>query len=74
MVNDTTNSTPVQDSIPEDVIEALAEVRECGETNMLDRNYVIKLVWEFDYVEAAAWLMDNKKRYMEALNAMGASR
>ena len=57
--------------IPEVVLEELEEVRASGATNMFARDTVISLVME---VEAADWLLDNKDRYMEALNAMGARR
>lgn len=57
--------------IPENVLEALEEVRAGGETNMLARGVVISLVTD---EEAEVWLIQNKDRYMEALKAMGERR
>lgn len=57
--------------IPQNGIEALAEVRAGGETNLFDRNMVIELAQDYGWETAADWLMENKSRYMEALKAMG---
>lgn len=61
------------EQIPEDVLEALEEVRASGQTNMLDREYVILLANDYS-IDAATWIEDNKPRYMEALKAMGERR
>ena len=70
-----------QEPVPESVLEILEVVRSNGETNMLARNTVIRLALEeADATEeqddrlAVSWLVDNDKRYMEALNAMGTRR
>ena len=60
-----------QEAIPENVLEALEEVRAEGLTNMLARNTVIGLMVDED---AAHWLDYNEGRYMEALIAMGERR
>ena len=60
-------------AIPEDVLEALELVRSEGQTNMLDRQFVIVLA-EPEYPDAAEWLTNNRNRYMEALKAMGERR
>ena len=69
--------------IPAVVLEVLEVVRSGGETNMMARDVVILLADEIEYLtdgaaevgmEAVAWLIANKDRYMEALNAMGARR
>ena len=71
------------DEIPEAVLEVLEVVRSGGETNMMARDAVILLADEIEYLtdgtaetgmEAVAWLIANKPRYMEALNTMGARR
>ena len=71
------------DEIPEAVLEALEVVRSGGETNMMARDAVILLADEIEYLtdgaaevgmEAVAWLIANKPRYMEALNEMGSRR
>ncbi len=59
------------DAIPEEVLDALEEVRSSGATNMLARTVVIDLI---DDYEAEDWLVENKGRYMEALNKMGERR
>lgn len=63
---------PPTDPIPQNVLEALLEVRNSGLTNMFGRSTVIELCSSLveDYA-AADWLLENKSRYMEALNAMG---
>lgn len=65
------NSQP-SEPVPQLVIEALADVRESGLTNMFDRANVIELIayWG-DVPEATAWLKANPDRFMDALNAMG---
>jgi len=55
--------------IPENVLEALNEVRETGLFNMLDRAGIIEYL--DDEEEVVEWLIANKRRYMEALIAMG---
>lgn len=60
-----------ESAIPQDVIEALAAVRETGKTNMFDYQAVIHIVDDLGYIEAVAWLWDNHNRYVDALNAMG---
>lgn len=62
----------MNEMIPENVIEALAEARAIGTYNMFDRKGVISLIENFDE-DAAEWLNVNKDRYMDALNEMGAS-
>ena len=61
----------MNETIPEEVLDALEVVRSGGMTNMLDRNFVLQLI-EDD--EAEVWLRENKSRYMEALIAMGNKR
>jgi len=56
--------------IPENVIEALASVRQSGATNMFDQHKVIQLVDVADE-EAADWLRNHPLEYVNALNAMG---
>jgi len=63
---------PGDDTIPQIVIEGLAEVRASGLTNMFDRGTVIEILEMWGEDEAAEWLKANKPRYMDALNAMGA--
>lgn len=57
--------------IPENVLEALASVRESRATNMFDERRVIELIDVADE-EAADWLRSNPLEYMNALNEMGA--
>ena len=59
------------DELPDEVLDALEEVREGGLTNMLDRPVVISLVHSG---AAEDWLDANRPRYMEALMAMGERR
>ncbi len=59
------------DAVPEEVLDALEEVRASGATNMLAREVVIGLI---DDYEAEDWLVENKGRYMEALHKMGERR
>lgn len=59
--------------IPENVLDALAEVRASGETNMLMSETVIALVLDLDG-EAGLWLYEHPDDYMIALRAMGARR
>lgn len=56
------------DEIPQGVLIALEAVRASGATNMIDRLMVIDLVEDAD---AEEWLIENPKRYVEALIAMG---
>lgn len=58
-------------SIPQNVIEILAEIRDGGRFNMFDQRNVMLLAYELDE-DAGEWLDDNYGRYMDALNAMGA--
>jgi len=58
------------DAIPNNVIVALAKVREIGAYNMFDRVRVTGFCAEIDE-QAYDWLRQNKARYMDALNAMG---
>jgi hypothetical protein len=57
--------------IPDYVIDALEEVRNSGETNMMDYPMVTVLALQYGHDEAAIWLRDNKKQFMSALNTMG---
>lgn len=59
------------DNVPQEVIEALADVRESGRINMFDYVGAVKLASLLGHYEAADWLQENKNRYMDALNAMG---
>lgn len=69
-------------TIPLSVLQCLEAVRSDDQFNMMARESVIQEMmdradtWDEaeDYREAALWLYDNKPRYMEALNAMGAAR
>lgn len=55
--------------VPNYVIQALAEVRENGSVNMLDRRGVTALV---SSSRAAEWLdKASNSQYMDALNEMG---
>jgi hypothetical protein len=58
------------ETVPDYVIEVLAEVRETGATNMFNRRAVINIAEMIDD-DAALWLDENPKSYMDALNAMG---
>jgi hypothetical protein len=58
-------------AIPANVIQALADVRESGVINMFDRAGVIDIAAMYDD-DAGTWLIANKDRYMDSLNAMGA--
>ena len=63
-----------QDAVPEDVIEALEDVRASGATNMFDRRRVLfelEMRWLFGVV---TWLERHPKRYMDALTEMGERR
>lgn len=62
------------DPIPDNVIAALAEVRETGKTNMYDSNAVMRIASDLDHFDAFTWLYNNEHRYMEALKRMGAER
>lgn len=62
--------TTMVETIPQNVIEALADARAMGTYNMFDRRGVTKLVEMIDE-GAAVWLYENKDQYMDALNAMG---
>lgn len=57
--------------IPQEVIEALADVRETGAVNMFDRLGVVILCGAFGKASVYSWLSGNPDRYMDALNAMG---
>jgi hypothetical protein len=60
-------------AIPQNVIRALAQVRESGAYNMFSRKEVINMIaLDLEDWDAAEWLTDNKDRYMDALNEMGA--
>ena len=59
--------------IPENVLDALEEVRTEGLTNMLASRMVIFLMADYD-PDAAIWLREHPNRYMEALTAMGERR
>ncbi|MCC7449632.1 MAG: hypothetical protein IT324_19585 [Anaerolineae bacterium] len=61
-----------EQQIPQNVIEALADVRASGLTNMFDRGTVITLLKWFGHKGAAAWVKAYPQWYMDALNAMGA--
>ena len=70
-----------EDTGPVSVLEWLEEARADGSFNMLARESVIRFIMELGdcetdptIYEAVTWLDDNKPRYMEALNAMGARR
>ncbi len=65
------NNTPEPSDIPQDVIEALAEIRDGCTTNMFDRRFVIHICIVYGYDNEANWLEANPDRYMEALIAMG---
>ena len=83
-----TPATPEdRETIPEAVLIGLEEVRADGEFNMLAYNSIIRDMLdradtgggpigmeEGEYRGAICWLLDNKDRYMEALEAMGARR
>jgi hypothetical protein len=60
-----------EEPIPQEVIDALAAVRESGVTNMFDRQAVIHWCNLSDRYVAVTWLYGNRNRYIEALNAMG---
>lgn len=57
-------------NIPDHVIEDLAEVRESGLYNMLDKPRVAADTG----INTQDWLADNPDRYMEALKEMGKRR
>ena len=60
---------PEETATPLFVVKALAEVRESGLTNMLDRDAVEMLVTD---QRAAEWLNGvSNSQYMTALNDMG---
>lgn len=66
------SASNVNDPIPQNVIDTLAAVRESGLTNMFARSTVISLADAItEDAEAVGWLIENKSRYMEALEAMG---
>jgi len=46
-----------------DIFEGLEYVRASGETNMMDRNAVIKIAMREGYYEAANYVMENKDEY-----------
>ncbi len=60
----------METDVPQNVIEALAEVRQVGNWNMFDRYHVTEEIGDIDS-EAYYWLEANSDRYMDALNAMG---
>ncbi len=61
-----------QDTIPEEVLDALEAAREYGGANMFARQAVMKIISDLDeYPAAVLWLYENDGRYMEALIAMG---
>ncbi len=60
--------------IPQDVIDALEEVRESGVTNMLARSVVMHEISENGHHAAYLWLHENDRQYMAALMAMGRQR
>ena len=65
--------------IPEDVIEALEEVRASGLTNMIEFNNVFSLMASMGFASAAVWLCDLDRTdrphlYMRALREMGERR
>ena len=69
-------------AVPEAVLKALEQIRAEGHWNMLAYNSIVREMIELadsgddlaNWRAAASWLIDNKTRYMEALNQMGALR
>lgn len=58
-------------TIPENVIEVLASIRESGKVDMRENEVVIQIADVMDE-GAADWLRENPNLYMDALNEMGA--
>ncbi len=61
----------MQQQIPEEVFEALEEVRESALTNMLDYRRVLKEVQSSAWHGAAYYLEQHRDDYMDILNAFG---
>lgn len=58
--------------IPEEVIEALLDVRETGRTNMFDGQAVAHLASALGHYKASTWLYEaSASETMAALKAMG---
>lgn len=67
--------------IPIEVLDAIEEVRDSGQTNMMSRVTVIHLISEAGHFRAFNWLVggnpdnpDDPIRYLAALTAMGERR
>ena len=53
--------------VTEAVLEGIKAVRDCGETNMLDRPRVIELLDEMGHDQAAVWVSENKDLYSRGI-------
>jgi len=53
--------------VPNDILEAIEEVRSTGDINMLDRKGVIDLLVTLGYYKAAVWVEEDKTRYNELI-------
>lgn len=53
----------INDECPENLMEALLEIRNSGWCNLIDRMCVINALNDFGYQEAASWLEHHKKDY-----------
>lgn len=64
----------MSDTIPVEILEELEQVRSESSVNMMDRKGVQRAANEAGLWELVGWIEDNKRRYMEALMAMGNRR
>jgi hypothetical protein len=53
----------INDECPDNLMEALLEVRNSGWCNLIDRVCVIDTLRTFGYEKAASWLERHKKHY-----------
>lgn len=54
-------------TVPRDVYEGLEDIRQSGETNMMDRKRVQSLANERGHYSLVTWLEDNRSRYAEGV-------
>lgn len=56
---------------PDTLMEALSEVRQSGDCNMIDLNCVCHVMTDMGYRDSAVWLNYNRDRYGEVLMELG---
>ena len=56
---------------PDTLMEALSEVRQSGDCNMIDLNCVCHVMTDMGYRDSAVWLNYNRDRYGDVLMELG---